>query len=73
MMIEAHETLSRMLIVLRLLSPHDEEPATEQRAVIAQACGFDHWDALQAAYGQARVVVQEGWAAAIADHARQEG
>jgi [glutamine synthetase] adenylyltransferase / [glutamine synthetase]-adenylyl-L-tyrosine phosphorylase len=73
MMIEAHETLSRMLIVLRLLSPHDQEPAPEQRAVIAQACGFDHWDALQAAYGQARVVVQEGWAAAIADHAKQEG
>ncbi|TAK08086.1 MAG: glutamate-ammonia-ligase adenylyltransferase [Rhizorhabdus sp.] len=73
MMIEAHQILSRMLIVLRLLSPHDQDPAPERRAVIAQACGFGQWDELQAAYGQARVVVQESWAAAIADHAGQDG
>ncbi|ATE66643.1 hypothetical protein [Rhizorhabdus dicambivorans] len=72
MVIEAHETLSRMLIVLRLLSPHSQDPAPEQRAVIAQACGFEQWDALQAAYGQARIVVQESWAAVIAGHSLQE-
>ena len=73
MMIEAHQILSRMLIVLRLLSPHSQDPAPEQRAAIAQACGFQHWDALQAAYGQARVVVQESWAAAMAGHGDRDG
>jgi [glutamine synthetase] adenylyltransferase / [glutamine synthetase]-adenylyl-L-tyrosine phosphorylase len=65
MMVEAHETLSRMLIALRLLSPHSPDPAPEQRPAIARACGFDDWDALEAAYGQARIVVEESWHAVI--------
>ena len=59
--IPAHELLSRMLIVLRLLSPHTQDPAPEQRLVIAQACGFDDWASLAAAYGQARETVKYAW------------
>lgn len=63
---KAHETLSRLLMVLRLLSPHSREPAPEQRDTIAQACGFDHWDLLEAAYGASRVVVMETWQSVVA-------
>ena len=69
-MIPAHETLSRMLIVLRLLSPHCHEPAPEQRPVIAQACGFDDWEALVAGYQQARATVHHAWTSLIAEPAR---
>jgi len=64
--VTAHETLSRLLMVLRLLSPHNQEPAAEQRSTIAQACGFDHWDVLEAAYGASRVIVSETWRSVVA-------
>lgn len=64
--IGAHETLTRLLVVLRLLSPHSQEPAPEQRAMIARACGYDHWDRLETDYGAARVIVQESWQATVA-------
>ncbi len=63
--IEAHETLSRMLIVLRLLSPLGLEPAPEQRGVIALACGFEGWEALVTAYDKAREAVKLAWQDAI--------
>jgi len=62
----AHETLSRLLMALRLLSPHNQEPAAEQRSAIAQMCGFGHWDLLEAAYGASRVVVMESWQRIVA-------
>ncbi len=64
-MIGAHETLSRMLIVLRMLSPHCHEPAPEQRGAIAQACGFDDWAGLVEAYGAARATVHAAWSHVI--------
>ncbi|WP_340315081.1 [protein-PII] uridylyltransferase family protein [Rhizorhabdus argentea] len=71
--IPAHEVLSRMLIVLRLLSPHSQEPAPEQRGVIAQACGFESWDLLTAAYAEARETVQKVWCSAISQPAARAG
>ncbi|KQX17807.1 MULTISPECIES: [glutamate--ammonia-ligase] adenylyltransferase [unclassified Sphingomonas] len=62
----AHETLTRLLVVLRLLSPHGREPAPQQRSTIARACGYDHWERLEADYGAARVIVQESWQATVA-------
>ena len=67
--IPAHQVLSRMLVVLRLLSPHSQEPAPEQRGVIAQACGFDDWDALAVAYADARETVRTVWRGAISQSA----
>jgi len=73
MMIGAHETLSRLLVVLRLLSPHSQEPEPEQRAMIARACGHDHWERLETEYGAARVVVQESWQATVAQAMTADG
>ncbi|KKC26753.1 hypothetical protein [Sphingomonas sp. SRS2] len=67
--IAAHETLSRMLIVLRLLSHHCHEPAPGQRPVIALACGFDDWDALVAGYAAARATVDHAWTSVIGEPA----
>lgn len=64
-MVSAHETLSRMLIVLRMLSPHCHEPAPEQRPAIAQACGFADWADLVAGYAAARATVRNAWRKAI--------
>ena len=64
-MIDSHATLSRMLIVLRMLSPHCHEPAPEQRGPIAQACGFEDWDGLVAGFGAARETVRAGWSQVI--------
>lgn len=71
--IPAHEVLSRMLIVLRMLSPHSQLPAPEQRGVIAQACGYESWDVLSAAYDQARETVQKVWRSAISQPAARSG
>jgi glutamate-ammonia-ligase adenylyltransferase len=62
----AHETLTRLLVVLRLLAPHGQEPVPEQRPMIARACGYDHWERLETDYGAARVIVQESWQATVA-------
>ena len=64
-LIGAHEVLSRIFIVLRLLSPHPGEPAFEQRGAIADACGFEDWDALSLAYDDARATVRQVWESAI--------
>jgi glutamate-ammonia-ligase adenylyltransferase len=61
----AHDLLSRMLVALQLLSPHAREPAAETRAMIARACRQPSWDALTAAYTQARRTVREAWLRAI--------
>jgi len=61
----AHDLLTRLLIVLRLLSPHMHEPAPEKRTIIAQACGLSDWDALVAAYAEARATVQRAWQGAM--------
>ena len=71
--VPAHHVLSRMLVVLRLLSPHSQEPAPEQRAVIAQACGFDDWSALTIAYSDARETVRKVWRSAITQPAPRAG
>ena len=71
--IPAHHLLSRMLVVLRLLSPHSQEPAPEQCGVIAQACGFDDWNALTIAYAEARETVRKIWRSAITQPAPHAG
>lgn len=64
-LIDAHQVLSRMLIVLRLLSPGGQEPVPERRGAIAHACGFDDWQDLTAAYAEARESVREAWRRSI--------
>jgi len=63
--VPAHDLLTRLLIVLRLLSPHAHEPAPGRRLIIAQACGLPDWDSLTAAYAEARTAVQRAWRDAL--------
>lgn len=62
----AHDLLTRLLVTLRLVAPSLDEPAATSRALIARACGQGDWDALLAAYADARKVISRWWAS-VAD------
>jgi len=53
--------LSRMLVIFRLVAPHSEAPPPATRPLVAEACGHDDWDALLAAYDEARHRVSALW------------
>lgn len=53
--------LSRMLVIFRLVSPELEAPPTATRPLVAEACGQSDWDALLAAYEEARQRVAALW------------
>ncbi len=61
-MLRAHDLLTRLLVTLRLIAPSLDEPAATSRALIARACGQGDWDALLAAYADARQEVSRWWA-----------
>jgi len=54
--------LSRMLVVLRLVSGKAMEPAEQSQMLVATLCGFDDWPSLLAAVDQARQRVAARWA-----------
>jgi len=58
----AHDLLTRMLVIFRLVCPNSELPPEASRAVIAHACRVDDWNSLLAAYDQARHTVSSYWA-----------
>jgi glutamate-ammonia-ligase adenylyltransferase len=58
----AYETMSRLLITARLLSPDGAPPHDAARAVLANASGFGDWIALMTAIGEARQLVAALWA-----------
>ncbi len=53
--------LQRLLVVLRLVSPHSAEPAEASRALVARACGAADWSELLARYEVARQSVAALW------------
>jgi len=55
--------LSRMLVVLRLVSQHAMEPAEQSQALVASLCGHGDWPSLLAAVDQARQRNAARWAA----------
>lgn len=57
----AHRLLTRMLVTFRLVSPQSGEPAPASRALVARACGMEDWEALLAAYDEARQSVASLW------------
>jgi glutamate-ammonia-ligase adenylyltransferase len=61
-MIGARETLARLLVAGRLLSPDSEPPSAAARGVLAKACLFDDWQALTEGFAQARRDVAAAWA-----------
>lgn len=58
----AHDLLTRMLVVLRLVAPDLEVPGVASRALIARACDAPGWDELLARAGAARETVAREWA-----------
>ena len=65
-LVDAHDLITRFLIVLRLASPKSTEPPEATRPLVARACGVDNWDALLESYRQARQSVRQAWAALAA-------
>ena len=53
--------LTRILVILRLVSPSSDVPAEASRALVARACGLADWDALIAAHEAARATVNRLW------------
>jgi glutamate-ammonia-ligase adenylyltransferase len=58
----AYETMNRLIITVRLLSPDGQPPHAAARAVLAKACRFGDWEALMTALGEARTLVAASWA-----------
>lgn len=63
--IAAHELMSRMLVAGRLLAPGGNEPPACGAKALAQTCGFDTYDALLQAFGQARRSIAGVWQAIL--------
>jgi glutamate-ammonia-ligase adenylyltransferase len=58
---EAHRLLTRMLVVLRLVSPNSAEPPPASRHLVAKVCGRSDWNDLLAAHDDARHRVAKLW------------
>lgn len=63
---DAHDLLTRYLIVSRLVSPASTEPPEAARALVARRCGPRTWDDLLARLADARQCVAESWGAVVA-------
>ncbi len=60
-LVEAHDLLNRLLIVLRLVAPDLDVPPSASRAVVARACSARDWDALLAMLARARQEIATAW------------
>ncbi len=58
----AYQTMNRLIITVRLLSPDGLPPHGAARAALAKACQFGDWDDLMEALGEARALVAASWA-----------
>ncbi|TCD06570.1 bifunctional [glutamate--ammonia ligase]-adenylyl-L-tyrosine phosphorylase/[glutamate--ammonia-ligase] adenylyltransferase [Erythrobacteraceae bacterium CFH 75059] len=60
-LLEAHDTLNRVLIAARLLAPDGQVPAAAAAAALARTCGMTDAAALLRAVDTARLVVARAW------------
>jgi glutamate-ammonia-ligase adenylyltransferase len=58
---EPHALMSRMLVAGRLLAPDGCTPPPSAAKALARACGFDSYQALEAAFAAARLTVAGAW------------
>ena len=56
-----HALLTRMLLLLRLVSPDSEIPAPRTRGLLAERLGFETWEDLLAAHDAARERIEHYW------------
>ncbi len=57
----AHDLLTRLLVVVRLVAPDGMFPPEASRGIVASACGLDSWDSLLDAVLEARRQVAQAW------------
>lgn len=62
-MIEACDSLARLLVATRLLAPDAADPPAAAQGVLARACGCGDWDSLKASFAAARRTVASAWLA----------
>lgn len=67
-LMQAHDLLTRYLVVSRLVSPGAVEPAAATKPLVARACGCESWDDLLASYDAARQSVRDQWRAIAAPY-----
>lgn len=60
---DAHDLLTRLLVVVRLMAPDGAYPPEASRGIVARACGFGDWGDLLEAVTVARQAVAAAWAA----------
>jgi len=60
---DAHDMLTRYLIVARLVAPGSDLPAEPTRPIVARACGAPDWETLLARIEAARHSIRTGWQA----------
>jgi glutamate-ammonia-ligase adenylyltransferase len=53
--------LTRILIAMRLVAPDGHVPTSDTCSLIAQVCGFQHWDELLARHDEARQGISTLW------------
>lgn len=59
---EAHDLLTRLLIVVRLMAPDGAYPPNASRAIVARSCGFEGWGDLLNGVAQAKARIAAAWA-----------
>ncbi len=57
----AHDLLTRLLVVVRLVAPDGAYPPPASRGIVAAACGVADWDSLLAAITAARATIAAAW------------
>ncbi|MDE2561295.1 MAG: bifunctional [glutamine synthetase] adenylyltransferase/[glutamine synthetase]-adenylyl-L-tyrosine phosphorylase [Sphingomonadales bacterium] len=58
---DAHDLLTRLLVVARLMAPDGAYPPEASRPIVARACGCEDWQSLLAAIEGARGSVADAW------------
>ncbi|KPF90485.1 glutamate-ammonia-ligase adenylyltransferase [Novosphingobium sp. AAP83] len=57
----AHDLMTRLLVVVRLVAPDGMFPPVASRGIVASACGLESWDLLLEAVLAARRQVAQAW------------
>ncbi len=62
---EAHQLMTRLLLLLRLVAPDLKPPPPATKLLVAQACGTKNWAALMRRLKKAQAVVSAVWVRTI--------
>lgn len=66
-LVDAHDTLTRLLVAARMLAPDAQVPSPAAQAVLATACGCGDWEAVPARLLAARRAVAAAWQAVLGE------